>query len=177
MDDVEAAALYVEHRWLGLRSRVVATADPLGFRSVIAPVGKRAEMASVAACALMVRGAEVVLASFECAEEPDAANAFSNIAGVVSGLREREVPVGLGRHAVTDLIVRQKSVRSALLLWASRLFGNPNRVVGPVSFLANALCDSQLRWSEGVRQPQIARPVLGKRASVLGEATASGRTA
>jgi hypothetical protein len=80
------------------------------------------------------------------------------------------------RHTVADLIVRRKSMRSVLLRWCSRLFATPNRLLGRVNFLATVLCDPQLQWREGQRQPKKTRPVLGKR-PVLGETAPSGRTA
>ena len=65
VEDLRAAALFFEYEILGMRTGAVATGDAVGFSSVIAPWNERAEVATVAARALLEEGAAVVLATYE----------------------------------------------------------------------------------------------------------------
>lgn len=90
-EDLEAAALFFEYRICGLRSGAVTAADAVGFSSVIAPAGQRARVAAMAARALVERGANIVLATYEDAGEPESRSAFTGWKGVLAATRHRDV--------------------------------------------------------------------------------------
>lgn len=162
-DDVEAAALFFEYRIFGRRSGAVATADAKGFSSVIAPAGEARRMATLAARALVARGADIVLASYEADEGPDPTANFSGWPSLLSASRRRQAQDG-GTQTIEDLIVRRKSIHSATLRWVSGFFTSPHSVLGRANFLASVLRDPELQWIPGVQPPRPARPVLGKTA-------------
>jgi hypothetical protein len=72
-DDVVGAVLLYEYRVAGLGTRVFATDDATGERTVIAPTSLRAKVAAAACRSLMERGALTVLISFESMAEADVA--------------------------------------------------------------------------------------------------------
>lgn len=91
VEDVEAAALLFEYRICGFRTGIVGTGDAVGFNSVIAPRGQRAQVAAAASRALIERGATVVLATYECAGEPDGRGMLAGWPGVLWASRKRQV--------------------------------------------------------------------------------------
>lgn len=115
-EDVEAAALFFEYRILGLRTGAVAPADAVGFSSVIAPRGQRMRMAAIAARALVERGADIVLATYEGESEPDPRGIFSGLPGVLSTARERTVRRALRLQPTFEATVAQMGRRTRLSL-------------------------------------------------------------
>ena len=123
VDDVEAAALFFEYRVFGIRSGAVATGDAVGFSSVIGPKGKRALVAATAARALMARGASIVLATYEGADEPDSKPLLSGWTGVFSACRQRMVGRTLRLLPTFDATLAQmgKKTRTNLRYYRRRI--------------------------------------------------------
>ncbi len=90
-DDIEAAALFFEYRLFGIRTGAVTTGDAVGFSSVIAPQGQRASVATIAARALVGRGATIVLATYQSAGEPEAKPMLAGWPGVLWAWKQRQV--------------------------------------------------------------------------------------
>jgi hypothetical protein len=65
VEDLSAAVLLFEYSLLGVGTGVFATVDSSAFRSVVAPAAERAAAAAVASQALLRRGAEVVIATYD----------------------------------------------------------------------------------------------------------------
>lgn len=167
-DEVEAAALLFEYRIFGLRTGALATADAMGFSSVIAEPGHGAGMAAIAARALLQRGADIVLASCLDDGEDDPTLLFSGLPRLLSGTRQRTAKVveAAGRGTtVVDLVLRRKGLRAAALRWAAGFFVDPHSVLGRTNFLASTLRDPKLEWTAGSPRRRPVRPALGKAAS------------
>jgi hypothetical protein len=71
VDDLRAAVVMFEYRIFGIPTRAFSTDDMSGFRTVVARAEERAEMAEVAANAVLNRGAQFVLLSY-CDQAPRA---------------------------------------------------------------------------------------------------------
>lgn len=176
-DDVAAAALFFEYRIFGLRSGAVATADAMGFSSVIAPAEQVTRMAAIAAFALLQRGADIVLASYESEEDAEATAIFAGAPDLLCAARQRSVsPTAAadafveGSRTVADLVVCRTGLRAAALRWASGFFASPHSVLGRTNFLSSVLQDRGLRWSVGLEPERKVRPALGKGAPSQGTA-------
>ncbi len=90
-EEIDAVALLFEYRVFGLRTGIVATADAVGFNSIVAPRGRRAQVAVTAAQALVQRGASIVLSTYESADEPDVRGLLTHWPMVSWAWRERRV--------------------------------------------------------------------------------------
>jgi len=71
-NDVQGAVLLYEYRVGGIRSKVFATDDVTGHRTVIAPAGLRMRVAEIAGRALAQRGAGIALISLEAGPAEEA---------------------------------------------------------------------------------------------------------
>ncbi len=122
-DGVEAAALFFEYRLFGLRTGAVATADAVGFNSVIAPSRERTRVAAVAARALVERGASVVLATYEGYKDTQPRGIFADFSGVSLAARQRQVERTLRLKPTLDATLAQmgKSTRFNLRYYRRRL--------------------------------------------------------
>lgn len=122
-DDLEAAAMFFEYRILGLRIGAVATADAVGFTSVIAPGGERTRMAGAAARALIERGAAVVLATCEGDAPLVQLSRFPTLAYARFAFQQRSVGRVLPLLASLDATLAQmgKSTRFNLRYYRRRL--------------------------------------------------------
>lgn len=124
--DLVAAALFFEYEVLGLRTGVVATADAVGFNTVIAPEELRAKVAAVAARALSDGGAAVVIATYGVAR---GTNTGADLPGQVTpdgarwAWRTRQVPRMLALQPTMDETLAQmgKSTRANLRYYRRRL--------------------------------------------------------
>ena len=123
LHNLHAAALFSEYRLLGRRTGAVSTEDAVGFRTVIAPAGERARVAVLAARALVDRGADVVLATFEAAQEPEAKTLLTGWSGVLWAVRKRSVRRSLSLHPSFDQTLARmgKSTRFNLRYYRRRL--------------------------------------------------------
>ncbi len=135
VDDLEAAALFFEYRVGGFRTGVVATGDAVGFNSVIAPPGQRAQAAAAASRALVERGAAVVLATYDCPGEPERRSLLAGWPGAVWASRRREVARMLPLQPTLDATLAQmgKSTRANLRRYRRRLEAQV-----PCEFVADA---------------------------------------
>lgn len=163
-EDVEAAALFFEYRILGRRTGAVATADAMGFGSVFAPSGQGTRVAAMATRALVERGADIVLASYEADADSEYTAHLSGWPGMLSALRHRVAGEGSDGERVADLIVRRKGLHAGALRWAAGLFASPHSVLGRTNFLASVLRDPELRWIAGVEPRSVTPALLGKTA-------------
>ncbi len=122
-NDIEAAALFFEYRFFGIRSGIVSTGDAVGFNSVVAPKGQRARVAAAAARALVQRGAVIVLSTYESAGEPEIEGMLSGWPGVFWAWRQRQVGRMLPLQASFDATLASlgKSTRFNLRYYRRRL--------------------------------------------------------
>ena len=123
VDDLEAAALFFEYRLCGVRTGIVGTGDAVGFSSVIAPRGQRAEMAAAASRVLVDRGAAVVLTTYACEGEPDSRGMLAGWSGVLWTSRKRQVGRVLRLGPTLDATLAQmgKATRFNLRYYRRRL--------------------------------------------------------
>lgn len=122
-EQLYAAALFSEYRLFGRPTGAVATEDAVGFRTVVAPAGDRARTATLAARALINRGAEVVLATFEAEGEPEPASLLAGMPGVFWADRKRSVGRSLRLERSFDQTLARlgKSTRFNLRYYRRRL--------------------------------------------------------
>lgn len=122
-DDLEGAALFFEYQLCGVRTGLVSTGDAVGFSSVIAPGGQRAQVAAAAARALVERGAMVVLATYACAGEPDTRSTLAGWPGVLWAARSRSVGRTLRLQPTLEATLARmgKSTRFNLRYYRRRL--------------------------------------------------------
>ncbi len=122
-DAVQAAALFFEYRFLGLPTGAVATADAVGFNSVIAPLHERPRVAAVAARALVERGASVVLATYEGYKDPQPQDVLGGFMEVSLAGRQRTIERTLRLQPTLDATLAQmgKSTRFNLRYYRRRL--------------------------------------------------------
>lgn len=128
VDDVNSAVLFFEYQVLGVRTGAVAharntTGDAIGSSSVIAPRGERTRVAATAARALIERGASIVLATYEGAEDSEGGTILSGRPGVFSATRRRRIAHSLRLMPTLDatLATLGKSTRFNLRYYRRRL--------------------------------------------------------
>ncbi len=122
-DDIDAAALFFEYRFFGIRSGIVSTGDAVGFNSIVARRGERARVAAAAARALVQRGAAIVLTTYESAGEPEVKGLLVGWPGVLWAWRQRRVGRILHLEPTFEATLAQlgKSTRFNLRYYRRRL--------------------------------------------------------
>jgi hypothetical protein len=121
-DDLLGAVLFFEYQACGMRTGVVATADAVGFNSVIAPAACRAEIAAAATQALLQEGATTVLATFAGNADLDV-RTVSLQADASWATRQRVVPRMLRLRPTLDQTLAQmgKATRANMRRYRRRL--------------------------------------------------------
>lgn len=121
-DDLLGAVLFFEYQALGMRTGVVATADAVGFNSVIAPAACRAKIAAAAAQALLEEGATTVLVTFAGQAGLDDRTISPRMDGAWA-TRERVVPRMLRLRPTLDQTLAQmgKATRANMRRYRRRL--------------------------------------------------------
>lgn len=122
-DDLQAAALFFEYRVFGLRTGAYTTGDAVGFNSVIAPVAERTRVAGLALRALLQRGAQVVLATYEGHKAAQPWDALAGLPGLQAASRQRHVGRSLKLGSTMDATLAQmgKHTRYNLRYYRRRL--------------------------------------------------------
>ena len=143
-EDVHAAVLMFEYRVLGLRTGVFSTEDASGFRTVIAPKEDRARVAAMAMEALVERGAQIALITYESKAMAAVRPSF-RVEGLQWAQRRRSLgtSVRLAESLAATLATVGKATRFNLRYYRRRLAKEV-----PCEFIADArglLTDSQVQ--------------------------------
>lgn len=101
-EDLAGAVLLYEYRFAGCGTRVFATDDMIGIRTVIAPKERRVEVAHLAIRALMQTGAIMALISLDSAMAALGRRATADVVAYRLQIRQRRTPRYLALHATLD---------------------------------------------------------------------------
>ena len=122
-DDLQAAAMFFEYRVFGLNTGAYTTGDAAGFNSIIAPVDDRTRVAGLALRALVKRGAQVVLATYEGQKAAQPWEALASFPGLQVASRQRHVERSLKLASTMDATLARmgKHTRFNLRYYRRRL--------------------------------------------------------
>lgn len=121
--DLLAAALFSEYCFVGIRTGAITTDDAVGFRTIIAPEGERAQIAALATRALVDRGARIVLATFAAESGAEYKQLLEGAGKVAWAERRRTVGRTLALQSTFDATLASlgKSTRFNLRYYRRRL--------------------------------------------------------
>lgn len=134
-EGLQAAALFFEYRICGIGTGAFTTGDATGFNSVIAPAADRTQVAAIALRALVQRGANIVLATYEGHKAAQPRDVLAGLPGLQAASRQRHVGRSMKLCPTYEATLAQmgKHTRANLRYYRRRL-----EKLLPLTFIADA---------------------------------------